>query len=326
MVVERIQRQVKHWPTASAGDRAPGGGPETIGPGYRADGSGGKRRPAVLWVCGNRSYHLRRVSNPFDTGELPRAIREEYLAGMRAALRVLAAIGERLAAAGNDRQALETLQQETHKIHGSAGSFGFMDASRLAAGMEVTAKDWVAHSDDRAWGEGGGGGEDVDRGSFTRWFVARLAEMLGLHVSGPSGVRLDIPARPQSAAGDVPEVVFVEDDPALAELLAYGLRAHGYRYAAYRKGDEALRELLALNARGTHPLLLLDVDLPGLDGYSIFAALQKERPGTYRVVFTTVRGTEAEELRGREAGALDYLVKPISLRVALEKIKRWVGR
>jgi DNA-binding response OmpR family regulator len=42
-------------------------------------------------------------------------------------------------------------------------------------------------------------------------------------------------------------------------------------------------------------------------------------------VFTTVHGTEEEQLRGLEAGALDYLVKPISLRVALEKIKRWVA-
>jgi DNA-binding response OmpR family regulator len=44
------------------------------------------------------------------------------------------------------------------------------------------------------------------------------------------------------------------------------------------------------------------------------------------VVFTTVHGTESEQLRGLEAGALDYLVKPMSLRVALEKIRRWVGR
>src|SRR2546422_2587760 len=74
-----------------------------------------------------------------------------------------------------------------------------------------------------------------------------------------------------------------------------------------------------------HPLLLLDVDLPALDGYSIFDTLQRERPGAFRVVFTTVHGNEAEQLRGLEAGALDYLVKPISLRVALEKIRRWVG-
>jgi len=127
-------------------------------------------------------------------------------------------------------------------------------------------------------------------------------------------------------AATVTEVIFVEDDAALAELLEYGLQSRGYRFLSYRNGREALRELLALDVQGTRPLLLLDVDLPGLDGYSIFDALQRERPGTYRVVFTTVHGTEEEQLRGLEAGALDYMIRPISLRVALEKIKRWVGR
>jgi CheY-like chemotaxis protein len=131
---------------------------------------------------------------------------------------------------------------------------------------------------------------------------------------------------PTEADATAVEVIYVEDDPALAELLEYGLRSRGYRFLSFRNGREALRELLALDVRGTHPLVLLDVDLPALDGYSIFEALQRERPGTYRVVFTTVHGTEDEQLRGLEAGALDYLLKPISLRVALEKIKRWVGR
>ena len=207
--------------------------------------------------------------------ELPPGLLAEYLESARSQLAVLAGLAERLAAAGGDREALEALRHETHKVHGSAGSYGFMEASRLAAGMEATVKDWVARPDDA----------DVERGSLARWFVKRLGE-----------------------------------------LLEYGLRAHGYRFLAYRNGRDALRELLALDVRGTHPLLLLDVDLPALDGYSIFAALERDRPGAYRVVFTTVHGTEEEQLRGLEAGALDYLVKPISLRVALEKIKRWVGR
>src|SRR2546430_74724 len=144
--------------------------------------------------------------------------------------------------------------------------------------------------------------------------------------TGPRPPPAAVPTAPPAPAGDVPEIVFVEDDAALAELLAYGLSTRGYRFVAYRNGREALKELLALDVRGTHPLLLLDVDLPALDGYSILGALERARPGTYRVVFTTVHGTEEEQLRGLEAGALDYLVKPISLRVALEKIKRWVGR
>ena len=296
--------------------------------------------------------------------ELPPGLLAEYLESARAQLGVLAGLAERLVAAGGDREALDALRRETHKVHGSAGSYGFMEASRLAAGMEATVKDWVARPDD----------PDVERGSLARWFVKRLSELLGVDLPDASLAPLPPPpvrsgplprvgppprpaprpptqrpvARPARAAAPVvpvpaerspdgppvvasadtalvPEVIYVEDDAALAELLEYGLRAQGYRFLAYRNGRDALRELLALDVRGTHPLLLLDVDLPALDGYSILGALARERPGTYRVVFTTVHGTEEEQLRGLEAGALDYLVKPISLRVALEKIKRWVG-
>ncbi len=135
-----------------------------------------------------------------------------------------------------------------------------------------------------------------------------------------------MPADRPRAGPETPEVILVEDDPALAELLSYGLQSRGYRFRLFHNGREALDALLALDSGEAHPLLLLDVDLPALDGYSIFDTLQRERPGKFRVVFTTVHGNEAEQLRGLEAGALDYLVKPISLRVALEKIRRWVGR
>ncbi len=390
---------------------------------------------------------------PLSPDDLPPGLREEYLAGMRATLGVLAGIAKRLAAAGSDREALETLRRETHKIHGSAGSFGFMEASRLAAGMEATAKDWIARPGDT----------DMDRGGLTGWFVTRLGEMLSLTVPAattgpprliirrpsaaqkalapppappplrppprpeppkqpppkvrpsrpltpfkkpsvapaapapppaapppprretpperapqpppsppqpsprpppppakrppklpppqPEGIpwlvtpEESIPAKkpqapapprapaspppappPAAATSAAPELILVEDDPALAELLEYGLRSRGYRFVSYRNGRDALRELLALDVAGTRPLVLLDVDLPGLDGYSVLEGLERDRPGAYRVVFTTVHGGEAEQLRGLEAGALDYLVKPISLRVALEKIRRWVGR
>ncbi|PYP11395.1 MAG: hypothetical protein DMD59_02875 [Gemmatimonadetes bacterium] len=127
---------------------------------------------------------------------------------------------------------------------------------------------------------------------------------------------------------DVPEVIVVEDDPALAELLTFGLEARGYRFLHFRNGREALDLLKTMDTHSAAqaPLLLLDVDLPALDGYSIFEELQQECPGKFRVVFTTVHGSETEQLRGLEAGAMDYMVKPISLRVALEKIRRWVGR
>jgi CheY-like chemotaxis protein len=228
----------------------------------------------------------------------------------------VAALADRLTVAGGDRDALDALHREAHRIHGSAGSYGYWETSRLAAGMEATVKDWLVLPED----------PETDRGALARWFAVRLAQTLSLEV--PPTARVDRPTGPSprlSSITDVPEVILVEDDPALAELLEYGLDARGYRFVSFRSGREALDFLRALETGPQHPLLLLDVDLPGLDGYSVFEALQRERPGAYCTVFTTVHGGEDEQLRGLEAGALDYLVKPISLRIVLEKIRRWVG-
>ena len=274
-----------------------------------------------------RLSNLVTMSVDPTPAELPPGLLAEYLESAAEQLQVLAELADRLLVAADDADALDRLRRETHKIRGSAGSYGFWQASRLAAGMEETAKDWVARPNDA----------DLDRGSVAQWFVVQLADALQLEPppagersagrAQPPPPRPAPPASAPTAAGaDAPEVIVVEDDPALAGLLEYGLRARGYRFVTFRNGRDALDALLALDLGDEHPLLLLDVDLPALDGYSILDRLTRERPGQYRVVFTTVHGDESEQLRGLEAGALDYLVKPISLRVALEKIRRWVGR
>ena len=264
-----------------------------------------------------------------DDFGLPPGVRDEYLQGARDQLGLIAELAERLVTSGEDREAIDELRREAHRLHGSAGSFGFPQATVVAAELEAAAKDWLEHP---ANGAG-------NRGREARAFVRRLAAALFTKqaaapappVQSPSS-SLAAPSPPSAAPAtdqsDVPEVIFVEDDPALAELLTFGLEARGYRFLHFRNGREALDVLKTMETKDAPqpPLLLLDVDLPALDGYSIFEELQKECPGKFRVVFTTVHGSESEQLRGLEAGAMDYMVKPMSLRVALEKIRRWVGR
>src|SRR2546428_6709213 len=72
--------------------------------------------------------------------ELPPGLVAEYLASARAQLSVLAGLAERLVVAASDREAIDALRRETHKVHGSAGSYGVMGASRPAAGHGATAK------------------------------------------------------------------------------------------------------------------------------------------------------------------------------------------
>src|SRR5437588_5182471 len=167
-----------------------------------------------------RLSNLVTMSVDHTPAELPPGLLAEYLESAGAQLRVLAELADRLAGAGNDAEALDRLRQETHKIRGSAGSYGFWEASRLAAGMEETAKDWVARPNDA----------DLNRGSVAQWFVVQLAEALQLEAP-PPGERsarpapspAPSPAPAPAPAPDAPEVILVEDDPALAGLLEYGL-------------------------------------------------------------------------------------------------------
>ena len=269
-----------------------------------------------------------------DDFGLPPGVREEYLQGARDQLGAIAELAERLIATGDDTAAIAELRRDAHRLRGSAGSFGYPQASVVAAELEEAAKRWLEKP---ANGVG-------DRGQAARAFVRRLAAALftkqaAAPAEPPRPMAPVAPEPPPTSTNhheppttsegtDVPEVIVVEDDPALADLLTFGLEARGYRFLHFRNGREALDLLKAMDTRGAAqaPLLLLDVDLPALDGYSIFEDLQQECPGKFRVVFTTVHGSETEQLRGLEAGALDYMVKPMSLRVALEKIRRWVGR
>ena len=279
-------------------------------------------------VSQGRSFGRNGADTPFDDFGLPPGVRDDYLRGARDQLGVIAELAERLVTSGDDREALEALRRDAHRLRGSAGSFGFPQATVVAAELEDATKQWLEHP---ANGAG-------DRGMAARSFVRRLAAALFTKQASPPPSAAPSPPPVRAApsppspapadASDVPEVIVVEDDPALGELLTFGLEARGYRFRHFRNGREALDLLKALDTAGASqpPLLLLDVDLPALDGYSIFEELQKECPGKFRVVFTTVHGSETEQLRGLEAGAIDYMVKPMSLRVALEKIRRWVGR
>ena len=126
--------------------------------------------------------------------------------------------------------------------------------------------------------------------------------------------------------GIAPDVIVVEDDAALADLVTFALAARGLTWVRYNTGPDALDGLRGMRVRGRSPIVLLDVDLPGLDGFSLHERLRVERPGVFRTVFVSVHATEADQLRAIRAGALDYLAKPVSLRVLMAKITGWRAR
>lgn len=120
-----------------------------------------------------------------------------------------------------------------------------------------------------------------------------------------------------------PDVVVVEDDTDLSAMLQYALRAAGFSFRAFPNGRLALDHLLAMKVQGKRPFVLLDVDLPGMDGYSLHERLAAERPGVFSVVFVTVHAGESDQLRALRGGAVDYLTKPLNLRILMAKMAAW---
>jgi DNA-binding response OmpR family regulator/HPt (histidine-containing phosphotransfer) domain-containing protein len=123
-----------------------------------------------------------------------------------------------------------------------------------------------------------------------------------------------------------PEIIVIEDDAALSDMIQYVLRTAGLSFRAYANGEVALSALTGFQTDGRRPLVLLDVDLPGLDGHSVHERLRAERPDAYAVVFITVHGNDGDQMRALRAGALDYVSKPVSFKTLAGKIPMWRER
>src|SRR6185312_1550108 len=113
---------------------------------------------------------------------------------------------------------------------------------------------------------------------------------------------------------DQPLILLVEDEEHIAQGLLFNLEAEGYRTHHEADGDAALAWLLA--AKPQPAAVLLDVMLPGRDGFSIVRALREA--GLYTpVLMLTARGRTEDVVEGFEAGADDYVAKPFDLGVLL---------
>jgi DNA-binding response OmpR family regulator len=119
-------------------------------------------------------------------------------------------------------------------------------------------------------------------------------------------------------------VLIVEDEEHLAEGLKFNLEAEGYRASIARDGETALE--LAATPNSAIDAIVLDVMLPGCDGFSVVEQL-RERDDRTPVLMLTARGRSEDVLRGFAAGADDYLPKPFDLSILLARLhgllRRW---
>jgi len=119
----------------------------------------------------------------------------------------------------------------------------------------------------------------------------------------------------------VPRILVVEDDPHLAAGVIENLRAEGYEVSSAADGEQALGWLRA----GSCALIVLDVMLPGIDGFAVCRTLREQGNNT-PVLFLTARGDPADRVRGLESGGDDYLAKPFHLQELLLRVRAIIRR
>jgi len=118
-------------------------------------------------------------------------------------------------------------------------------------------------------------------------------------------------------------ILIVEDEAHLAEGLRFNLEAEGHKVQISDNGEDALKRLL--KDRESFDALVLDVMLPGKDGFLVASELRKSQNYT-PLLMLTARGRPEDVLKGFESGADDYLPKPFNLAILIARVESLLRR
>lgn len=118
----------------------------------------------------------------------------------------------------------------------------------------------------------------------------------------------------------LPYILLVEDDVRLSELVSRYLESNGFRVTATARGDEVVGQV----RRDSPDLVILDLGLPGEDGFSICKHLRESF--SEPILILTARDDDIDHVLGLELGADDYVIKPVEPRVLLARINALLRR
>jgi two-component system alkaline phosphatase synthesis response regulator PhoP len=118
-------------------------------------------------------------------------------------------------------------------------------------------------------------------------------------------------------------ILVVDDEEDILKLVEYNLAKDGYQVTGVASGEKAVK-----SARERLPdLVLLDLMLPGMDGFAVTRALKAEpQTAAIPIVILSARGGEADVVAGLELGAEDYITKPFSPRVLVARVRAILRR
>ena len=116
------------------------------------------------------------------------------------------------------------------------------------------------------------------------------------------------------------KVIIIEDEQKIADAIAYALKREGYLVEVVYHGDAALEKIREFRPDA----IILDVMLPGMDGYDILKKIQNEKP--IGVIMLTAKEDIINKVLGLELGADDYMTKPFDMRELLARLKSLLRR
>ncbi|TRO64309.1 response regulator transcription factor [Christiangramia sabulilitoris] len=119
------------------------------------------------------------------------------------------------------------------------------------------------------------------------------------------------------------QILLVDDEPDILEIVGYNLSSEGYKVITANNGAEGVK----LAKKHTPHLIILDVMMPEMDGIEACEQIRKipDLEGTI-ITFLTARGEDYSQMAGFDAGADDYITKPIKPKVLLSKVKALLRR
>jgi len=133
---------------------------------------------------------------------------------------------------------------------------------------------------------------------------------------------LEVPRQQKGVILISKRILIVEDDPSVLRATSYILEKEGYEVISAQNGLEGLKK-----ARESSPdLLILDVMLPGIDGFEICHSLRSEpKTAGLPILMFSAKGQESDKATGLKVGADEYMTKPVDREVLLNKVAAWLS-
>lgn len=118
-------------------------------------------------------------------------------------------------------------------------------------------------------------------------------------------------------------ILIIEDDDDIAELVRYNLAKEGFAVEVAGTGEEGLKKL----RQELPAIILLDLMLPGIDGFEVCQTVRKQNSSAHvPIIMMTAKGEESDVVAGLELGADDYIVKPFSPRLLVARVRAVLRR